>query len=84
MADTQKHIAITMPQNSTPSFSNATQVNVSDDSVVLQFAYLRPNSPNGQLISEIVLSPKHAIDFSRALDTTIKQHFTRHLEKEGE
>jgi len=77
----QKHIAITMPQNATPSFSNATQVNVSDDSVVLQFAYLRPNSPNGQLIAEIVLSPKHAIDFNRALDSTIKQHFTRHLEQ---
>lgn len=81
MAD-QKQIAITMPQNAKPSFSNATQVNVSDDSVILQFAYLRPNSTSGQLIAEVVLSPKHAIDFSRALDATIKQHFTRHLEKE--
>ena len=82
MAD-QKQIQITMPQNAKPAFSNATQVNVSDDSVILQFAYLRPNSPSGQLIAEVVLSPKHAIDFSRALDATIKQHFTRHLEKEG-
>ncbi|HYE23114.1 MAG TPA: DUF3467 domain-containing protein [Candidatus Paceibacterota bacterium] len=82
MAD-QKQISITMPQNAKPAFSNATQVNVSDDSVILQFAYLRPNSPSGQLIAEVVLSPKHAIDFSRALDSTIKQHFTRHLEKEG-
>lgn len=72
-----------MPQNTKPAFSNATQVNVSDDSVILQFAYLRPNSPSGQLIAEVVLSPKHAIDFSRALDATIKQHFTRHLEKEA-
>jgi len=79
----QKQIPITMPQNARPTFSNATQVNVSDDSVILQFAYLRPNSPSGQLIAELVLSPKHAIDFSRALDATIKQHFTRHLEKEG-
>lgn len=79
----QKQISITMPQNAKPSFSNATQVNVSDDSVILQFAYLRPNSPSGQLIAEVVLSPKHAIDFSRALDSTIKQHFTRHLEKEA-
>jgi hypothetical protein len=83
MADKkQKQIAITMPQGAKPSFSNATQVNVSDDSVILQFAYLRPNSTNGQLISEVVLSPKHAIEFSRALDATIKQHFTRHLEQE--
>jgi len=83
MTDQQKQIAISMPQNAKPAFSNATQVNVSDDSVILQFAYLRPNSPNGQLIAEVVLSPKHAIDFSRALDSTIKQHFTRHLEKES-
>lgn len=73
-------IAITMPQDAKPAFCNATQVTVSDDSVIIQFAYLRPNSASGQLISELVLSPKHAIDFSKALDATIKKHFTRHLE----
>ncbi len=66
-----------------PAFSNATQVSVSDDSVVLQFAYVRPNAPSGKLIAEVVLSPKHAINFSRALDTTIKKHFTRHLSEEN-
>jgi Protein of unknown function (DUF3467) len=75
----QKPISITVPPTATPSFSNATQVTVSDDSVVIQFAYVRPDMAQGQLISEIVLSPKHAIDFSRALDATIKKHFTRHL-----
>lgn len=75
-----KQIAITIPQDTSPSFSNATQVTVSDDSVVIQFAYVRPDTTTGQLISEVVLSPKHAIDFSRALDATIKQHFTRHLD----
>jgi hypothetical protein len=75
----EKKINITIPVDTKPTFSNATQVTVSDDSVVLQFAYVRPNTADGQLISEIVLSPKHAIDFSRALDATIKQHFTRHL-----
>ncbi len=76
----KKQIPLTIPPGSKPSFSNATQVNVSDDSVILQFAYLRPGTQSGQLIAEVVLSPKHAIDFSRALDATIKQHFTRHLE----
>lgn len=75
----EKKINIAIPMETAPTFSNATQVTVSDDSVVLQFAYVRPNTADGQLISEIVLSPKHAIDFSRALDATIKQHFTRHL-----
>jgi hypothetical protein len=78
-----KAIAINIPPDAKPSFSNATQVTVSDDSVVIQFAYVRPDTTSGQLIAEVVLSPKHAIDFSRALDSTIKQHFTRHLnEKE--
>ena len=79
----RKQISISIPQAATPTFSNATQVTVSDDSVVLQFAYVRPDTTTGQLISEIVLSPKHAIDFSRALDTTIKKHFTRHLGQES-
>ena len=75
----ENKIQINIPADTKPTFSNATQVTVSDDSVVLQFAYVRPNTADGQLISEIVLSPKHAIDFSRSLDATIKQHFTRHL-----
>lgn len=79
MTDTPKELSIAITQGQLPGFSNATQVNVSDDSVVIQFAYVRPGTPQGQLISEIVLSPKHAIEFSRALDQTIKQHFTRHL-----
>lgn len=80
----RKQIAITIPPTAKPTFSNATQVTVSDDSVVIQFAYVRPDTTNGQLISEIVLSPKHAIEFNRALDTTIKKHFTRHLGEAAE
>jgi hypothetical protein len=76
----ERNIQIQIPTSSHPTFSNATQVTVSDDAVILQFAYVRPNTADGQLIAEIVLSPKHAIDFSRALDATIKQHFTRHLD----
>jgi len=77
-------IAITIPPDAKVSFVNATQVTVSDDSVIIQFAYLRPNAKHGQLVSEIALSPKHAIDFSKALDSTIKKHFTRHLGETGQ
>lgn len=75
----RKPVKIVLPQNETARFVNATQVTVSDDSVILQFAFVRPNAESGTLVSEIVLSPKHAIEFSKALDATIKQHFTRHL-----
>lgn len=76
----KKQITIAAAPNKNATFVNATQVTVSDDSVIIQFAYVRPNTEVGQLVSEIVLSPKHAIEFSKALDGTIKQHFTRHLE----
>ncbi|MDB5265168.1 MAG: hypothetical protein JWN64_739 [Parcubacteria group bacterium] len=75
----KKEIAINISPDAKAIFCNATQVTVSDDSVIIQFAYIRPNAKVGSLISEVALSPKHAIDFSRALDATIKQHFTRHL-----
>lgn len=77
----RKAVPITIPHETRPTFSNATQVTVSDDAVVVQFAYVRPRATSGQLISEIVLSPKHAIEFSRSLDATIKKHFTRHLDR---
>lgn len=83
MEKEQKQIAVVMPPTAKADFVNATQVTVSDDSVIIQFAYVRPNTDTGQLVSEIALSPKHAIEFSRALDATIKQHFTRHLGEQG-
>lgn len=79
MDEEKKKVTITIPGDARPNFSNVAQVNVSDDSVVMQFAYVRPNTTNGQLVAEVVLSPKHAIEFNRALDLTIKKHFTRHL-----
>lgn len=75
-----KPVPVTIPSDALPSFANATKVTVSDDSVVVQFAYVRPQTTTGQLISEVVLTPKHAINFSRSLDATIKKHFTRHLD----
>jgi hypothetical protein len=81
MPESQKEtISILIPEEAKPAFSNTTQITVSDDAAIMQFAYVRPNALNGQLIAEIIMSPKHAIDFSRALDATIKKHFTRHLE----
>lgn len=76
----KKQVQIAVAGDAKPSFSNATQITVNNDSVTLQFAYVRPNADQGQLMSEIVLTPKHAIDFQKALDATIKKHFTKHLE----
>lgn len=78
----RKPVVINVPAETKPFFSNATQINVSDDAVIIQFAYVRPTTPSGQLIFEVILSPKHAINFSRSLNETIKKHFTRHLDSQ--
>lgn len=75
----EKQIRINIPADAKPVFANTTSVTVSDDAVILQFSFVRPRGATGELLSEIVLSPKHAINFSRSLDETIKKHFTRHL-----
>ncbi len=80
MEEERRKITILVPKEAEPTFANATQVMVSDDSVIVQFAFVRPAATSGQLLSEVVMSPKHAIEFKRALDETIKKHFTRHLE----
>lgn len=79
MEDKQQ-VQIAVPVDSKPAFSNATQITVNNDSVMLQFAYVRPNANQGQLMTEIIMTPKHAIDFKNALDETIKKHFTKHLD----
>ena len=61
------------------TFSNSAQINVSDDEVALQFLYVRRNTGQGTLMSEIILTPQHAIKFQKALDDTLKKHFTKHL-----
>jgi len=79
MSDEPRKINIQVPATKEPSFSNTAQVNVSDDAVAIQFAYVRPNGDQGILVAEVVLTPQHAIKFQKALDDTLKKHFTRHL-----
>lgn len=76
----RKEVRVTGAPDALPAFSNAAQVIVSDDSVILEFAFVRPSATEGKLVAEVILSPKHAISFSRALDATLKKHFTRHLD----
>jgi len=81
MAEIRKEIPIVTPPETRPDFSNATKVTVSDNSVIIQFGFVRPSAESGQLVAEVVLTSKHAIDFGRALNTALKKHFTRHLEE---
>lgn len=74
-----QNIQVNVKNDHVPVFSNSVQINVSDEEVVLQFLFVRRNTNQGTLVSEIVLTPQHSIRLQRALDETIKKHFTKHL-----
>ena len=75
----QKQVQIAVTPDTKPAYVNTIKINVTDEEVVLQCAFVRPQEARGVLVSELVLSPKHAIRFQKALDETLKKHFTRHL-----
>jgi ssRNA-specific RNase YbeY (16S rRNA maturation enzyme) len=75
----KKQIQITIPSDARPTYVNSIKINVTDEEVMLQCALVRPEEGRGTLVSELVLSPKHAMRFQKALDATLKKHFTRHL-----
>ncbi len=75
--NTPQEYHIEIPQGNSPEFSNSVRMNVSNDAVTLQFAYLRPETTRGTLVSEVVLTPQHAIHFQKKLSDTLKQHFTQ-------
>lgn len=81
MSEETKQIQVKVQENHQPSFANSVQINVSDEEVALQFLYVRRNTNQATLVSEIILTPKHAVTFGQALDKTIKQHVTKHLPK---
>ncbi|NBD74251.1 DUF3467 domain-containing protein [Patescibacteria group bacterium] len=80
-ASNQRKLNVQMRRDHEPTFANSVHLNVSDDAVVLQFLFARPNTDQAQLVSEVVLTPKHAIQFQKTLDETLKKHFTRHLDE---
>ena len=81
MSEESKQIQVKVRDDHQPLFANSAQINVADEEVVLQFLFVRRNTSQATLVSEIVLTPQHAIKFGKALDDTIKKHFTKHLPK---
>ena len=75
----KKEIKIQIPNNMKPAYTNSVKIHVTAGEVMFQFVYLRPDQGTGVLVGDMVLSPKHAMRFQKALDETLKKHFTRHL-----
>lgn len=75
----KKEIKIQIPNDIRPTYANSVKIHVTDEEVGLQFAFVRAEQGTGTLVGDIILSPKHAIRLQKALDETVKKHFTRHL-----
>ena len=73
---TTKQLQVKIPEGHIPTFANSVQINVANEEVTLQFVFVRPNTNQGTMVSEVIISQQHAIKFQKALDNTIKQHFT--------
>lgn len=75
----KKEIKIQVPNDMHTTYANSVKIHVTDEEVMLQFALVKAEQGTGTLVGDIVLSPKHAMRFQKALDDTLKKHFTRHL-----
>lgn len=78
--DNSQEIRVEMPSGFTPEFSNSIRMNVSNDMVSFQFVYVRPDTNRGVIVSEVVLTPQHAIQFQKRLRDTLNKHFTEQIE----
>jgi hypothetical protein len=55
-------------------YSNLAMIHHNADEFTLNFIYIFPNTPQGKLVSSIILSPSHAKRFLRALDENISRY----------
>ena len=72
-------LAVTIPVDQMPVFSNMVQTTVNDREVLMQFLFVRPNTNQATMLAEIVLTPQHAIDLQKSLNEVIKKHFTQNV-----
>lgn len=75
----QRELKINVPTGHVPVYANSVQISVSNEEVTLQFLFVRPNTDHGLLVSEVVITPNHAMKLQKALDETVKKHFTKHI-----
>ena len=57
-------------------YSNVAQVNGTPREIVFDFAFVQPNSDDAALVSRVIFSFEHALDFRKALDSVLKKYET--------
>ena len=68
-------INILVPEKSQSAiFSNIAQVNATEREVIIDFAFIQPNTNQGIIVSKIALTPKHAIALRDALNKVLERY----------
>jgi len=77
MEEKKPNININVPEKvQSPVFSNVVQVHATDREVVINFAFIEPNSNQGVLVSKVVLTPEHTEAFIGALKNVLAKRGT--------
>lgn len=71
----KQELNIIIPEKTqAPSFSNAAQVNANDREVIIDFAFIQPNTNQGVMVSRIALTPEHAKSLKDVLIGILKRY----------
>jgi len=64
-------------------FSNVAQVNATDREVVIDFAFVQPNTNQGIVVSRVALTPEHAKALRDVLINLLKRYEKSETAKQG-
>ncbi|HNW96304.1 MAG TPA: DUF3467 domain-containing protein [Candidatus Paceibacterota bacterium] len=71
----QIELKITIPEKvQSALFSNVAQINATDREVVIDFAFVQPNTNQGIVVSRIALTPEHAKSLQGVLANLLKRY----------
>lgn len=69
----KKYLKIIIPKNMEIGvFSNIAQISSTDEIIIIDFAFVLPNSRKGNLVSKVIITKEHAKDLKRILSNNLK------------
>lgn len=78
MENNKKELQINVPEGvQTALYSNISQVQVTDREVIINFAYVEPNTTQGIMVAKIALNTEHARELVTVLGSTIENHHAK-------
>ena len=73
---------IASEQSQIPIFSNVVRVDATKREVIIEFAYIQPNTNKGILLSRVALTPEHAKSLKGVLNQLLEKYDKKKEQKE--